>query len=323
MGALDEAEDLEVGERLLTDDEYFAQVAIVEDELIDDYLAGRLSAEERALFEDHFLLAKSHQKKLRFAQALRTYVEAESRAAKAPAPTSDARRAGWSFFSLSFKVVLTVAVVILAVLAGYRAFIHQSDLQRGQVLFQDLYKSGRPTRSRIALLNWAPFVDTRAGRGNQPGKDKLEEQSTRVLLGQSLKDNPGPASEHAFGAFSLATKDFDKAIKHLSLAVSGDPNNTAYRSDLGAALLEKGEYDRLDGREGEGADEFDRSLQEFERALTIDADFRPALFNRALCLEAKQQWRQAEAAWAGYLAKDPDSPWAAEARKGLESVRQK
>lgn len=323
IGALEEIGDCEVGERLLTDNEYFAQVAILEDELIDDYLAGRLSEDERSLFEDRFMLSRSHQEKLRFAQALRKYVKAESRAANVATPAYNSKRVDQIFFSSSFRIALTAAAVILVALLGYRVFIHKSDLQKGQVLLKDLYKNERPVRSRIALLNWAPFMDMRAGRNQKPDKDELETRSVHVLLEQALKDNPGPSSEQAFGEFSLATKDFDEAIKHLSLAVNGDPNNVAYRSDLGAALLEKGVYNRLNGREGEGAEELSRSLEELERALNIDADFKPALFNRALCLEAMERWRQAEAAWVNYLAKDPNSPWAMDAKKGLDSVRQK
>jgi tetratricopeptide (TPR) repeat protein len=323
IGALEEAEDCEVGERLLTDDHYFAQVAILEDQLIDDYLDGILSGDERSLFEHNFMLSRSHQEKLRFAQAIRKYVKAESLAANTIASASDSKRASGIFFFLSFRVVLTAAAVILVALTGYRIFIHKSDLQKGQDLLKDLYKNERPVRSRIALLNWAPFVDTRVGGREQPGKDELEEESAQILLEQALKDDPGPASEHAFGEFSLATKHFDEATKHLSLAVSGDPDNAAYRNDLGAALLEKGEYDRRNRREGEGADELGRSLEELERALSTNADFKPALFNRALCLEAMERWRQAEAAWVTYIAKDPNTPWTMDAKKSLDSVRQK
>jgi tetratricopeptide (TPR) repeat protein len=323
IGALGEAEDREVGERLLTDDEYFAHMAVLEDDLIDDYLGGRLPEDEISLFESHFMLSRSHQEKLRFAQSLRKYVKAESQAASAPAPASDSKPTRRIFFSLSFRVALAMTAVILLGLMGYRIFIHKSDLQKGRELLKDLYKNERPVKSRIALLNWAPFVDTRDRRGKQSGKDNLEEVSAHALLEQALKDDPSPASQHAFGEFSLATKDFDKAIKHLSLAVNGDPDNVAYRSDLGAALLEKGMYDRLNGKEDEAADELGRSLEELERALSRDVDFKPALFNRALCLEAMGRWREAESAWANYIAKDPNSPWAIDAKKSLDSVRQK
>lgn len=320
IGALEGAEDCEVGERLLTDGEYFAHVAIVEDELIDDYLAGRLSGDERSLFEGHFMVSRSHKEKLRFAQALRKYAQAESRSASAAVPASGSKRLPRLFSLSSFKVVLTAAVVMLAALTGYRTLIHKSDLQKGQDLLKGLYKTERPMRSRIAMLDWAPFEDTRAGRSKQPG---IEEQDARLLLQHALQDDPGPASEHAFGAFCLATRDFDEAINNLRLAVSHAPNNPTYRSDLGAALLEKGKYDRLHGRAAAADDELRRGLEEFEHALSSDADFKPALFNRALCLEAMERWREAEDAWGAYLAKDPNSQWAMEAKQNLDSLRQK
>ena len=316
MGALEEAEDIQVGEHLLTDDEYFAQMAVLEDELIDDYLGGRLSVADRALFEDHFLLSRSHQDKLRFARSLRKYVKQQAGVAK---PAHGSR----PFLLLSFRVALTTAAMILVLLTGYRVFIHKSDLEKAQDLLNHLYKNERPVKSRIATLDWAPFVETRAGQNDPTGKDKLAAESVSILLAQALRDEPGPAAEHAFGEFSLANGNFDEAITHLSLAVEGDPAKAVYRSDLGAAWLEKGKYDRAHGKESEGLEELKRSLEELDRVLSRDASFKPALFNQALCLEALEQWRQAESAWENYLAKDPDSRWAADAKMSLDLVKQK
>jgi hypothetical protein len=63
-----------VEERLLTDDEFYQELLIVEDELIDQYLSGELSEPERESFEPHFLLPPERQQKLRFARSLKKYV---------------------------------------------------------------------------------------------------------------------------------------------------------------------------------------------------------------------------------------------------------
>src|ERR1700682_2490180 len=63
-----------VEERLLTDGEFYQELLIVEEELIDRYLSGELSESERESFEPHFLLPPERQQKLRFARSLKKYV---------------------------------------------------------------------------------------------------------------------------------------------------------------------------------------------------------------------------------------------------------
>ena len=63
-----------VEERLLTDGEFYQELLIVEDELIDQYLSGELSEPDRKGFEPHFLLPPERQQKLRFARSLKKYV---------------------------------------------------------------------------------------------------------------------------------------------------------------------------------------------------------------------------------------------------------
>lgn len=63
-------------ERLVTDREFYEEVLIAEDELIDQYLSGDLSELERNGFERHFLLTPERQRKVRFGQAFNRYVSA-------------------------------------------------------------------------------------------------------------------------------------------------------------------------------------------------------------------------------------------------------
>src|SRR5215470_4410948 len=81
LGQLHEPEQIAIEDRLLTDDAYYQRLAMIEDELIDDYITGALSEPDRQAFSAHFLAAPEHQKKLKFAQAMAKY------AALNPAPT--------------------------------------------------------------------------------------------------------------------------------------------------------------------------------------------------------------------------------------------
>ena len=119
-----------VEERLLTDGEFYQELLIVEEELIDRYLSGELSESERESFEPHFLLPPERQQKLRFARSLKKYVSSagtaqptESIAAKEASEDAMEVAAPWpgkgSFFSfLPFgnpivSYALTAAIVLI------------------------------------------------------------------------------------------------------------------------------------------------------------------------------------------------------------------
>lgn len=61
-------------ERLVTESEFYDEVLIAEDELIDQYLSGELSESERERFENYFLTLPERQSKVRFGRAFNTYV---------------------------------------------------------------------------------------------------------------------------------------------------------------------------------------------------------------------------------------------------------
>ena len=61
-------------ERLVTDGEFYNELLIAEDELIDQYCNDELSASERERFETHFLLTSERRQKVRFGRAFNKYV---------------------------------------------------------------------------------------------------------------------------------------------------------------------------------------------------------------------------------------------------------
>ena len=70
--------------RLLTDDALSEELEIVEDELIDEYLANELSEEERVSFEKTFLAHPERQRKLKGGRALKRYLGTRSPPKPAP-----------------------------------------------------------------------------------------------------------------------------------------------------------------------------------------------------------------------------------------------
>lgn len=74
LGQLAEEDESKVEIRLLTDRDFFEELSILENELIDQYLAGTLSVSDRQSFESHFVLSSERWRKVRFARALRKSV---------------------------------------------------------------------------------------------------------------------------------------------------------------------------------------------------------------------------------------------------------
>jgi len=75
LGNLSESAREKLERRVLNETEVNEEVQASEDELIDQYLGGKLNAEERKQFETYFLLPQERQRKLRFGRTLRRYLD--------------------------------------------------------------------------------------------------------------------------------------------------------------------------------------------------------------------------------------------------------
>lgn len=112
LGQVSEAERLTLEERLVSDDDTYEELLIVEDELTDEYLAEQLSKTERKDFEEHFLLPQARQEKLRFARVVRGHL------ATHPQSASSTEQVRKSYLSALFRFrnpVLSYSLAIAAV----------------------------------------------------------------------------------------------------------------------------------------------------------------------------------------------------------------
>ena len=149
LGTLNIELKKQLEERILSVPEVFEELAIVEEDLIDQYVAGGLSKLERQQFETHFLITAERHQNLRFAQLLNRYVKSQPvpvaqqvfAAAAIPHVEKSAPAKNPSLFSLSpagrpliaFCVagVALLGIVILGWL-GYRRPPARSDQQSTQ-----------------------------------------------------------------------------------------------------------------------------------------------------------------------------------------------
>lgn len=110
LGSLDESRKTQLEQRLLNDAQLFEEVLIAEDELVDHYVAGRLSEDDKARFESHFLVTPDRVRKTQFGRALHRYLELnDSPALPAPKPFRNPLWHAWRPV-LAFSLLLIVAV---------------------------------------------------------------------------------------------------------------------------------------------------------------------------------------------------------------------
>src|SRR5262245_48119753 len=75
LGEASEAEASELEERYFADDGFFEHLQTVEDELIDAYVRGSLSPQERQHFEESFLTNSKRRQRVEFAKTLLNTVD--------------------------------------------------------------------------------------------------------------------------------------------------------------------------------------------------------------------------------------------------------
>ena len=122
LSSVSEEEREQVETRLMTDDDFFQQINLVEDELVEEYLDEELIGADRSRFEGTFLCAPERQHKLRFTKALRVHAANAAKAKTSPAhppkpawyePFLDLFNVSRPVLAYSFSAALSAALLLL------------------------------------------------------------------------------------------------------------------------------------------------------------------------------------------------------------------
>jgi CHAT domain-containing protein/tetratricopeptide (TPR) repeat protein len=339
LGELNEAEQQVLEGRLMAESTLFDLLPVAEDELVDDYLGGALSASEHAKFESFFISTPERRRKVSFAMALRRYVTAEGgeaaaaeTAAAKPAPRISGTASSvvtphvkwWNrAYSGSYLRMAAAAVILLAIGVGsWRTYLYfrQPHISKGIAALREAYREQRPTEARITGFNYAPPPPTTRG----PERDKFDYVAldrAKALIQLEANEHPNSKSYHDLGRLYLAQGEYNKAIDQFEKAAKLDAKNAQLQSDLGAVRLELGkEYESV-GEKGRGLEQYSKSIEHLNRAIELDDRLLEALFNRALCHEYMLlPLEQSKRDWSFYLDKDSSSRWADEARRRLQAL---
>lgn len=172
LGKLTGDSQQKVEERLLTEDDLFEELEIAEDELIDEYLAEKLSEDERERFEQNFLATPERQQKVRFSRSLNRYVRTIESQEKATPPF------GWHFWSTqNWALPAAAAIAVIVIVAGIFLFSRQR------------------TPPTIATLTLTISASTR-GEGVQATKVTLPLNADVLRLRLKLPETSNPARRY-------------------------------------------------------------------------------------------------------------------------------
>ncbi|HYE72091.1 MAG TPA: tetratricopeptide repeat protein, partial [Blastocatellia bacterium] len=322
LGTLAESEEQKIEEEILRNSDFAEQVLLIEDELIEDYARCALGVQEHEQFERYFLTTPRRRQKLALMHGLSKYASTKSKklAAKQTASSQKPNRLR-HLYQPSWKIGIYAVVIALVAVGAWQFFIRNSDVNQGLRALNQAYQAQRPLQSRVTGFSYAPFPDTR-GSADEKVDERSRDLSGALLL-KAVSEKQNSVTLHALGRYYLLRKEFDKAIQQFEEAVKLSPKIARIRSDLGAALLERGKADKAKGDYAQSGKDLGKSLEELTEALNLDPTLIEALFNRALCKQQLGLESRAEEDWKEYLTKDSKSEWAEEVRQQLKLLEEK
>lgn len=120
LGNLSESERVKIEDGFLEQDDFYQELLVAEDDLIDAYVRGELPAHERALFEQRRLTSPHSRERVEFARTLFESVSASS----VLGPVPDRPASWWSFGAGGLLIrrpaigLAFAAVLLVLMLAG-------------------------------------------------------------------------------------------------------------------------------------------------------------------------------------------------------------
>lgn len=194
--AVDEREQIE--ERLLTDDSFFNDLTLledeVEDELIDEYISGDLTGVEREHFERIFLRSPERNEKLRLVKGLRDHVARDTHHPVIATEPVYEKSVWWHSLLayLRFQnplIGFSLALVLLPV-SLYSLFLYVKSNRLDAELRQLQAKTEPPAQSeQLEQLRARNEALTESLRQSEAQRGKLEQEVA------SLNEREGPQPE--------------------------------------------------------------------------------------------------------------------------------
>ena len=198
LGQLTEKEQQQLEEQLMTSNECFEQLLVAEDELVDEFLHGTLSAGEQQRFNNYFLCTPDRRQKLRFSRSLQRYLLANAERPRAvwTGPWFLALRSPYPVMGWG----LAGALLLLVIGGGWSVF-KISHLQK-----QLVSARAQQTNPQVQVQDLRQQLTQLRERNDQLASDLRRQQNQRTTLEQelaALKTSSSQNSSSSMIAFAL------------------------------------------------------------------------------------------------------------------------
>jgi len=195
LGQLPEEQQVEIEDRAFQDKEYLASITSVENDLIDEYVRGEMTAEVRRQFEQRFLASADRRKRVEFAKALTQvtseYVVAEKRVV---APRTASWRDSFEAFFQSLNPVAKFAMVaiVLLILAGGAWLVTETFRLRNRLTTMQAENQQRQNLQQQMELERRRNEELTARLNQEKQQREQSEESLRQLSETPNANTPAP-----------------------------------------------------------------------------------------------------------------------------------
>lgn len=237
---LSEAENEELDLRVISDEDFAAELSLAEHELIEDHLEGSLTAEESARFRSDFLISPERLSLLREITLLKDFAQKKA----VPAEVLENTFATHSgFFGSYFRPLLAFAAILVAVLAiglVWNSYFRETrsplELEYAELNKKDLGDLTKLADYYPINLSTANFRD-----GEAAPKQSADRLTDTVLFRLALPANTVDNAAFKATVRRVGTPDFTLNDIH----AYRNPNGYEIRVLVPKAILQKGRYQMI------------------------------------------------------------------------------
>jgi hypothetical protein len=251
LGTLEVDRRAALEERILSDPQFYEELLVSEEDLIDQYLGNKLSPSERQQFETYFLITAERQNNLRFGRLLRRYLDSQ------PAPVSfeeipvavrhpETYAPAKTFLPFAGTLGRTAAVAISAVVVAAVG-----------IILLLCWISSRKAQQHVAQNDSSQFVRVPLAPGTLRSGDvgtqhvPLPPRGARVRLEMEVSNS----SFHNYKSELLRENASVQTANQLQSEKKGEQHIVPWT--IGGDVLSPGDYQvRLSGVLDSGQDEF-------------------------------------------------------------------
>jgi Putative zinc-finger len=283
------------------------------DETLAAFIDGRLDPETRGKVIAHMATCS---------ECYSVFISATEMTATAAPPNTSPRSSRSAWLAVAVTAV-AAAFAIVFLVTPVRDLVLPN---RGMAALVKAAPAQRTIAGRISGFPYQPMVHVTRGLNYDPMKDPENANLLTAAAGvqRLATERRSAANLHALGVTYLLLGNADAAINTLHEALMDEAgqrtvsaaieesNDVPLLNDLSAALSHRAVMHK-------NVTDAAEAVRCADRAWRIGGT-QEAAWNRAIAAEALNGPKSATVAWNDYLALDPSSPWAAEARKKLAPV---